>query len=117
MQLGYVIRSKWKKWLLVMRIVPLLIAAIGMTALAPAADARPRDREQDRAYRARQEGRIMPLRRIERRVRPRMNGADYLGPELDARSGTYRLKFMRRGRVIWVDVDARTGEVRGRSGD
>ena len=100
-----------------MRIVPLLIAALGMTAVAPMADARPRDREQDAAYQARKQGRIMPLPRIERSVKPRMRGADYLGPELDSRSGTYRLKFVRNGRVIWVDVDARTGRVRGRSGD
>ncbi len=26
------------------------------------------------------------------------------------------LKFMRGGQVIWVDIDARTGEVVGRSG-
>ena len=33
-----------------------------------------------------------------------MGGADYLGPELNG--GTYRLKFIQNGRVIWVDVDA-----------
>jgi uncharacterized membrane protein YkoI len=98
-------------------IVPLLIAVLGLTAIPSAADARPRSREQDAAYRARQQGRIMPLPRIERSVKPRMNGADYLGPELDAGSGTYRLKFMREGRVIWVDVDARTGKPKRRRGD
>src|SRR3546814_5057132 len=82
--------------------IPLLLlaaAAIGLTSLAPAVDARPRhDREQDAAYKARQQGRIMSLRSIESRVMPRMRGAEYLGPELDAGSGTYRLKFMRSGR-------------------
>ena len=100
--------------------IPLLIAvaALGVTSLAPAADARPRrdHREQDAAYKARQQGRIMSLRTIESRIMPRMRGAEYLGPELDAGSGTYRLKFMRGGRVIWIDVDARTGRVLGRSG-
>ena len=38
----------------------------------------------------------------------------YLGPEF--RGDTYRLKFMRDGRVIWVDVDAATGRIKGRSG-
>ncbi len=57
----------------------------------------------------------MPLPKIERRVVPFMGGADYLGPEL--RGDTYRLKFMRGGRVIWVDVDAATGRIIGRSGD
>jgi uncharacterized membrane protein YkoI len=97
----------------------LLLAAIAITAAAVPADARPRDRDrdQDAAYRATQQGRIMPLRMIEARVLPRMGDADYLGPELDAGSGTYRLKFMRGGRVSWVDVDARTGQVLGRSGN
>jgi uncharacterized membrane protein YkoI len=95
----------------------ILLAACGMTASTPSADARPRDREQDVAYKARQQGRMMPLRNIEARVLPRMRGAEYLGPELDTGSGIYRLKFMARDRVIWVDVDARTGAVLGKSGD
>ncbi len=96
----------------------ILVAACGMTAFAPAADARPKDREQDVAYKARQQGRIMSLRSIESRVLPRMGDAEYLGPELDGGSGIYRLKFMtRRGRVIWIDVDGRTGAVLGKSGD
>lgn len=96
-----------------MRLLLVLTAAIGMTAIAPAADARPRDREQDAALRATKQGRIMPLRSIESIVVPRMRGADYLGPELEG--GRYRLKFMRDGQVIWIDVDARTGRVEGRS--
>ena len=55
----------------------------------------------------------MPLPQIERRVMPFMGGADYLGPELNG--GTYRLKFMRNGQVIWVDVDAATGRIMRRS--
>jgi uncharacterized membrane protein YkoI len=94
----------------------LLIAVIGIAVLAVPADSRPRSREQDAAFQATQQGRIMPLRHIEARVRPQMQGADYLGPELDAGSSRYRLKFMRDGRVIWVDVDARTGRIIGRSG-
>jgi hypothetical protein len=87
-----------------------LIAA-GFIA-SPAWADRPRD--QDRAFKATQDGRSMPLPQIERRVMPLMGGADYLGPEF--RGETYRLKFMRDGRVIWVDVDAATGRIIGRSG-
>ena len=87
-----------------------LIAA-GFIA-SPAWADRPRD--QDRAFKATQDGRSMPLPQIERRVMPFMGGADYLGPEF--RGDTYRLKFMRDGRVIWVDVDAATGRIKGRSG-
>jgi hypothetical protein len=74
-----------------------------------------RPRDQDRAFRATQEGRSMPLPQIERRVIPRMGGADYLGPEF--RGGNYRLKFMDKGRVIWVDVDANTGKIINKSGN
>ncbi len=55
----------------------------------------------------------MPLRMIEAIIVPRMGGADYLGPELIG--DRYRLKFIRDGQVIWIDVDARTGRIAGRS--
>ena len=94
------------------RIRTLLAATIGAGLFAsPALADRPRD--QDRAFEATREGRSMPLPMIERRVMPFMGGADYLGPEF--RGTTYRLKFMRNGRVIWVDVDAATGRIVSRS--
>ena len=103
----------------------LLLTACALAAATPALAARPvdgvrlasndRPRDQDRAFRATQEGRAMPLPMIERRVLPRMGGADYLGPELRGR--ILRMKFMEDGKVIWVDVDPRTGRILGRSGD
>jgi len=94
---------------------PLMAAAALVTATVPG-DARPKEQEQSSALEARQQGRILPLREIEARVRTKMGDADYLGPELlDPRSGTYRLKFLRRERVIWIDVDGRTGQEVGRS--
>ncbi len=90
----------------------LLAASLGAGLLAsPALAQRPRD--QDRAFRATVEGRSMPLPMIEQRVIPQMGAADYLGPEF--RGETYRLKFMRGDRVFWVDVDAATGRIVGRS--
>ena len=91
--------------------MPSLVAT-GM-GIAGFDERRPRD--QDRAFRATREGRSMPLPMIERRVRPHMGGADYLGPEL--RGEIYRLKYMQDGRVIWVDVDAATGRIVRKSGD
>lgn len=76
-------------------------------------DDRPRD--QDRAYIQKQRGQSMPLPQIEQRVLPRMGGADYLGPEMRGRN--LRMKFMDRGKVIWVDVDPMTGRIVGKSGD
>ena len=96
-----------------MKIVHSLLAAlIGAGLIASSAAADP-PRDQDRAFKATREGRSMPLPNIERRVMPFMDGADYLGPEFDG--DTYRLKFMRNGRVIWVDVDAATGRIKRRS--
>ena len=92
----------------------LLLAAFGMSAAAPA-DARPRDREQETAFRETREGNFLPLPRIEERIVPQMRGFTYIGPEMPA-PGIYRLKFMRGPNVVWVDVDARSGRVVGRSG-
>jgi hypothetical protein len=48
---------------------------------------------------------------IERRILPQMAGDEYIGFEYDPAASAYRLKFIREGRVIWVDVDARTARV------
>ena len=93
-----------------LRLLFLAALSVGLTATPALAD-EPRD--QDRAFEATKEGRSMPLPKIERRVMPFMGGADYLGPEFDGE--TYRLKFMRGGRVIWIDVDAATGRILRRS--
>ena len=74
-----------------------------------------RPRDQDRAYIQKQRGQSMPLPQIERRVIPRMGGADYLGPEI--RGGNVRMKFLDRGKVIWVDVEPRSGRIIGKSDD
>lgn len=99
-----------------MRIILSLAAAVAaFTATGAATASAERPRDQDRAFEAIREGRSMPLPMIERRVLPFMGDADYLGPEFNGR--TYRLKFMRGGRVIWIDVDAATGRVVSRSGN
>ena len=91
----------------------LLAAALaaGLTS-APALADKPRD--ADKAFEATQKGRSMPLPQLERRVMPLMPGADYLGPELNGE--VTRMKFMRNGRVIWVDVDGQ-GHIIRRSRD
>ena len=95
----------------------LVAPSVAAVQRAPQSDNRrattDRPRDQDRAFRATREGRSMPLPMIERRVMPHMGGADYLGPEL--KGNTYRLKFMRNGRVFWIDVDPETGKIVGRS--
>ena len=91
----------------------ILAAALGAGLIASPVLAEKSRRDADRAFEATREGRSMPLPKIERRVMPFMGDADYLGPEFNG--STYRLKFMKDGRVIWVDVDAATGRILGRS--
>lgn len=59
-------------------------------------------------------GNVRSLREIERQVLPTMPGMQYLGPEYDPAAMAYRLKFIRNGRVVFVDVDARSGQVIGK---
>ncbi|BEV00743.1 PepSY domain-containing protein [Novosphingobium olei] len=93
-----------------------LLAAVAALALAPLVPvhAEPRG-EQDEARRDLRAGNVQSLRDIERRVLPTKQGMQYLGPEYDPAAMAYRLKFIRDGRVVFVDVDARTGRVLGES--
>jgi hypothetical protein len=95
-----------------MRFVAFLAAA-GLVATVGAADAsgQQRVREQDRAFRAAQQGESLTLPQI--RARIRIPGAQFIGAEMIG-PNMYRLKFMRGPQVIWVDVEARTGRVIGR---
>lgn len=85
------------------------VAATALLA-APQADARDRADQQEAREQMRA-GKVLKLRQIESRVLPSMRGAQYLGPEYDSRALVYRLKFIRGDRVIFVDVDARSGRV------
>ena len=65
--------------------------------------------DQNRAFEQKRRGERMSLRIVERQVVPRMRGYEYLGAESN---GTlYRLKFVREGRLVWIDVDPRSGRV------
>lgn len=88
----------------------LLAAALGSASIAVPADARKGD-DQGKAREQMNSGKVLSLREIEGRVVPRMRGMEYLGPEYDGSAQVYRLKFIDAGRVIFVDVDARSGSV------
>jgi hypothetical protein len=90
------------------KIALLLFAALALPAAplhAGPGDAQGKARQDLRA------GKIMQIRDIENAVLPTMGGAQYLGFEYDPAAMAYRLKFIRDGRVIFVDVDARTGQM------
>jgi hypothetical protein len=101
-----------------MRMVPFCLG-VCLALLAPAApgaaQSRHRD-EQDELWKQRQQGKLLPLREIEKRVLPQMGGAEYLGFDFDAETSIYTLKFVRNGTVIWVDVDGRSGQIVRRTG-
>ncbi|WP_245953784.1 hypothetical protein [Parasphingopyxis lamellibrachiae] len=95
-----------------------LVFALGVAAMLAAPVSAPAQQrsEQDMVFENRQQGRVMPLRSIERRVVTQMRGYDYLGnPIYFESSNTYRMTFMRDGQVIRVEVDARSGRIRNRS--
>jgi len=97
---------------------PILTLTLGAALLAAGitapAVAQSRS-DQGEARREMKAGNVLSLREIERRVLPTMSGAEYLGPAYDSTAMAYRLKFLRNGRVMFVDVDARTGRILRRS--
>jgi len=101
-------------------IAPAVLAATALLATslmpAPAYAKREEQRnEQGQVRKDMREGHVRSLREIESRVLPRMRGAQYLGPEYDSAAMAYRLKFIQEGKVVWLDIDARTGQVLRRS--
>jgi len=85
----------------------LAVSATGLTS----AHAEDPGGEQGQVRKDREAGSILSIRQIERQVLPRMGGMQYLGPEYDPAAMAYRLKFIRNGKVHFVDVDARTGRI------
>jgi hypothetical protein len=92
------------------RVSSFLLAALAL-ATPLTAQAAPRRDAQGEVRKDMREGKVSSLRDIERRVLPSMPGMQYLGPEYDPAAMAYRLKFIRDGRVVFVDVDARSGQV------
>lgn len=98
-------------------LVSLMLSLATATAPLPPEGVWVQHRDQQDAWRARREGRMLPLREIEARVTATMRGAQYLGSSYDGESGIYTLKFLRDGTVIWVEVDGRSGQILGRTGN
>lgn len=96
----------------------VISAALGVALLAGglATSASAQERTpQGEARKEMRAGNVLSLREIERKVLPTMSGAEYLGPAYDSAAMAYRLKFLRDGRVMFVDIDARTGKILRRS--
>ena len=93
----------------------ILIIAMATTGFATPLSAEQSRTDQGEARKEMRAGNVLSLREIERRILPTMRGAEYLGPAYDSTAMAYRLKFIRDGKVMFVDVDARTGRVLRRS--
>lgn len=93
-------------------LVLLASSLLALTAPVMHVSAEP-GREQGQVRRDMRAGNVRSLREIEGRVLPMMPGMQYLGPEYDPSAMAYRLKFIRNGRVVFVDVDARSGSIIG----
>lgn len=98
-----------------MKQVLIAFAAVGMGFSVPSG-AWAQDNPQGAARKEMRAGNVLSLREIERRVLPTMGDAEYLGPAYDSAAMAYRLKFIKNGRVLFVDVDARTGRILRRTG-
>jgi hypothetical protein len=100
---------------MIRRSTTLLTLAILSSMLSPAAQARD-DNEAASARAAKEQGQVLPLGRLVAMVQARAPYRDmtYLGgPQFDARTMRYGLKFLNGNRVILVIVDARTGRIVG----
>ncbi|QJB70522.1 PepSY domain-containing protein [Parasphingorhabdus halotolerans] len=89
--------------------LPLVALVIAILPV-PSAEAERRN-EQNDARALMMSGKIKSIRSIENNILPKMAGSQYLGPEFDSTAQVYRLKFIRDGRVVFVDVDGRTGAI------
>jgi uncharacterized membrane protein YkoI len=86
----------------------IFVALLGLAAVQPA---QARRDDQSSVRQDVEQGKVKKLREIESAVLPRMRGMQYLGPEYDSAAQVYRLKFIDKDRVIFVDVDAKTGNI------
>lgn len=90
-----------------------LVATLLAAALLAPAPAFAQRNDQGEARKEMRAGNVLSLRQIEGRVLPTMRGSEYLGPAYDSTAMAYRLKFIKDGRVTYVDVDARSGRILG----
>jgi uncharacterized iron-regulated membrane protein len=94
-----------------------LVAGLTGLALSVAPAYARDDREAESARAAAEQGQVLPLGRLVAMVQARAPYRDMIylgGPQFDARTMRYGLKFLDGNKVIVVFVDARTGKVVGR---
>ena len=92
------------------------LVALTSAAMPASAQRFSRDEDQHNARQAMLDGQVMPFSVIKRRVEREMGEATYVGVAASPREGVYRMQFLREdGRVVWVDVDGKTGNIIART--
>ncbi|MCW2349733.1 hypothetical protein M2333_000387 [Sphingobium sp. B11D3B] len=92
------------------------LMALAATSLPVSAQSFARGDDQRAARRAMLDGEVMPFSIIKRRVEREISDAQYVGVAPSVREGVYRMQFLQQdGKVIWVDVDGKTGNIIGRT--
>jgi len=94
---------------------PALFALVVALAAVPASASAQNWRDQRTPFDGREmpvDGSgVQPFPRLVNAARAAAGGGTYIGSDFDAGSATYRFKFINNGRVTWVDVDGRSGQV------
>jgi uncharacterized membrane protein YkoI len=92
------------------------LLALSGVAVPASAQSFSRNEDQKTARQAMLDGQVMPFSVIKRRVEREMGDATYVGVASSPREGIYRLQFLREdGKVVWVDVDGKTGNIIART--
>jgi uncharacterized membrane protein YkoI len=94
----------------------LCLGLLLASSAVPASALDPRVRDHDVARHATQAGKIRSLGEIRSRVGARVRG-ELIGSEFNQQAMRYRLRYLRDGSVVEVDVDARTGNILGIEGN
>ena len=87
----------------------LIMAATLLLSMPHAVEARRND--QGDAREDVRNGKVKKLHEIVEPVKKRMKGMQYITSEYDPVALVYRLKFIDKDRVRFVDVDAQTGKI------
>ena len=92
------------------------LVALGSATMPASAQRFSRDQDQQDARERMLDGQSMPFSVIKRRVMQEMGDATFVGVAPPPRDGVYRLQFIRQdGKVVWVDVDGKTGNIIART--
>lgn len=90
---------------------PVLFLALAALGTLPAAAQSWRDERSPMPPRPMAMTGGMSFPQLAQTARAAAGGGTYIGSDFDPDTDMYRFKFINNGRVTWVDVDGRSGQV------